>query len=66
MNRSQIQGTLENNLENLHKILSDPACSNAKACHYKAISEVGNFILLNGPFVKTQEAGTVYVKNAMA
>ena len=31
-------------------------------CHYKAISEVGTFILLNGLFVKTQEAGTVYVK----
>ena len=62
MNRSQVQGTLENNLENLHKTLSDQACSNAKACHYKAISEVGTFILLNGPLVKTQEAGTVYLK----
>ena len=62
MNRSQVQGTLENNLKNLHKTLSDPACSNAKACHYKAISEVGTFILLNGPLVKTQEAGTVYLK----
>ena len=61
MNRSQVQGSLESNMETLGQTLSDP-CSSAKACHYKAICETATYILANGPLVKTQDAGMVYLK----
>ena len=61
MNRSQVPGSLESNLEILRQKLSNP-CTSTKASHYKAICDVGTLILLHGPLVKTQEAGKVYLK----
>ncbi len=61
MNRSTVQGSLESNLETVRQKLTH-TCSTTKACHYKAICEVANLILLHGPLVKTQEAGMVYLR----
>ena len=62
MNRSQVQGRLENNLKVLEQKVMCPSTA-IKNLHYKAICEVGNYILLNGPLVKTQKAGDIYLKS---
>ena len=62
MNRSQVSGTLASNLERLQELLPDPHLTAENALHYKAISEVGTFILENGPLVKTHLAGDIYLK----
>ena len=62
MNRSQVQGTLEDNLKTLEQKMNTH-CRSTKTVHYKAICEVGNYILLNGPLVKTQQAGEIYLKS---
>ena len=60
MNRSEVQGSLETNLALLHeKILA--AQSNSTTSHYRALCEVVDFILQNGPLVNTQDAGKVYL-----
>ena len=60
MNRSEVQGSLETNLALLHeKILA--AQSNSTTSHYRALCEVADFILQNGPHVNTQDAGKVYL-----
>lgn len=56
-----VEGSPESNLGVLKWHLSGPF-SSPKACHYKAIYDVGTFILSHGPLVKTQEAGTYYLK----
>lgn len=62
MNRSQVQGTLDDNLKTLEQRINTH-CRSTKTVHYKAICEVGNYILLNGPLVKTQQAGEIYLKS---
>ena len=60
MNRSEVQGSLETNLALLHeKILA--AQSNSTTSHYRALCEVADFILQNGPLVNTQDTGKVYL-----
>lgn len=60
MNRSQVQGSLEDNLKGLEQKVM---CPSTKTLHYKAVCEVGNYILLNGPLVKAQQAGEIYLKS---
>ena len=48
MNQSQVQGSLEDNLASLQQKLNDLWPPN-KCQHYKAICEVGSYILSNGP-----------------
>ena len=62
MNRSQVQGSLENDLNVLEQKVMCPSTA-TKTLHYKAICEVGNYILLNGPLVKTQQAGAINLKS---
>lgn len=57
MRRSQVQGSLQSNLETLQKKLNN-SCSAAKSIHYKALCDVPNYIKLKGPLVTTQEVGS--------
>lgn len=61
MDRSQMQGSLESNMEMLQEQITSLS-SSAKVRHLMAVSEVARFILLSGPLVKTQEAGMVYLR----
>lgn len=47
-------------MENLEQKLKQK-CTATKAFHYRALCEVARYIVLNGPLVKTQQAGQVYI-----
>ena len=62
MDRSQVTGSLQSNMEVLNHKLNSSTCTQSKVSHYKAIYEAGSYILENGPLVKTQEVGVVYLE----
>ena len=60
VNGSQVQGSLHDNVQHLLdvvKTLEDGAVKQ----HMISISKVGMFIINNGPVVKTQDVGQVYI-----
>ena len=61
INRSQVNGTLENNISSL--VVKIEQLSNGPTrSHLQAVVAVGKFIALNGPLVSTQDAGQFYMK----
>ena len=60
LNRSQVRGTLEENLQELQNSLIKFPSTSQKNSHYSAIYHTGKYIIDNGSFVKTQEAGAIY------
>ena len=63
MNRSQVTGSLEENLETLKAKLTTLPVSSKTAVQYRAICDVGTFIRDKGPLVKTQEVGRTYLES---
>ena len=61
VNRSEVSGSLQENLTNL-EVQMTSVSSKAKKTHLKAIIAVGNHIKSNGPTVNTQELGEIYMK----
>ena len=61
VNRTNVQGGLAENLESL-KSMSQAQLNNDKKQRLQAIVNVGTFLLSNGPVVKTQDAGEIYMK----
>ena len=55
VDRSEVDGTLRNS----QKI--ECTMSSTTASHYRALYEVGEYILHNGPLIKTQDVGKVYL-----
>ena len=61
MNRTQVHGCLEDNLESLRTKISS-VCSESTRQHFKGLCEVAEFIINKGPLVRTQTAGEVYLR----
>ena len=61
VNRTNVRGGLAENLESL-KSMSQAQSNSDKMQHLQAIINVGTFLLSNGPVVKTQDAGEIYMK----
>ena len=57
INRSQVWGTLHDNVYDVVKTLQDGRVKH----HVMSIINVGEFIIANGPVVKTQDVGQVYI-----
>ena len=62
VNRSQVKGTLEENIAYLREQCHGDLTRN-KQQHLLAMIAVGEFVTSNGPVVKTQEVGHVYIEN---
>ena len=58
VNRSEVSGSLQENLTNL-EVQMNSVSSKVKKTHLKA---VGNHIKSNGPIVNTQELGEIFMK----
>lgn len=61
VNRSEVEGTVEENVTNLHMQI-ESARSEAKKYHLEAILSVGKYFLFSGPLVSTQEVGAIYMR----
>ena len=58
INRSQTQGSLQDNI----KTLSSCETTDSQRKHIEALTAVARYIIDNGPVVKTQEVGRVYIQ----
>ena len=61
VNRSEVEGTIERNVADLHKQIS--SASQTKRNHLEAILLVGKHFLSTGPLISTQELGTIYMRH---
>ena len=59
VNRSRVHGTLEDNIEELKRKI-ETAKDNSFRAHLCSLVKVGEFIVTNGLFVKTQDTAEVY------
>ena len=60
LNRSQVTGTLEENIQALQNLVISFSTTSQRKAHYSAIYQTGKYIVDSGSFVKTQQAGAVY------
>ena len=60
VNRSQVGGTIEENVLTLHELARTSKTKTSTCAQYSAILKVGEYILQNGPLVKTQDAGNIF------
>ena len=61
VNRSEVEGTIERNVADLHKQIS--SASQTKRNHLEAILLVGKYFLSTGPLISTQELGAIYMRH---
>ena len=61
VNRSEVEGTIERNVADLHKQIS--SASHTKRNHLEAILLVGKYFLSTGPLISTQELGAIYMRH---
>lgn len=62
ISRSQVEGTLQENIQELTKCVQKAKDGSRNKKHMEAVLSVGKFIISKGVVVKTQDAGEVYKK----
>ena len=60
INRSLVRGTLHDNVQQIYDVVKTLQDGRVKH-HIMSIINVGEFIIANGPVVKTQDVGQVYI-----
>ena len=60
LKRGQMKGTIESNVLELEQKLCDISVTSKRNQHYKAVIEVGRYILGNWPLIRTGVLGEVY------